>query len=223
MKYQVNEQFLSIQGEGVLAGTLSTFIRLQGCPVGCSWCDSGPLTESMPDRSNGQTRNTWGAGGVAMTVEEIMASVATKHVVITGGEPILYNLDELIGALRRNKNTIQIETSGYCDFKGSLLPDWITWSPKENLKWDAPERFKKKVSEVKWVVDSALQPETTVKVHHWMLEHAHGSPYFILMPEGCPPTEDNFTKAQAMLLGVPMMYQSKWRISDRLQYRLGVR
>lgn len=224
MNYQVNEMFVSLQGEGTLTGSLATFIRLQGCPVGCSWCDSGPLADDLKGRmTNGETRNTWGVGGTRMSAEELIDKVSTRHVIITGGEPVLYNLDALIEPLRAKGHFIQIETSGLNDLKGALLPDWITWSPKENLKWDAPPRLKKLCKEVKWVVDENLDPSTIVEQWLWMQANRSDLPFVVLMPEGCPPKLAMVTKAYALLGGVPPAIQSWWRFGDRLQYRLGVR
>jgi 7-carboxy-7-deazaguanine synthase len=180
--YQVNELFTSPQGEGFWTGRLSTFIRLQGCTVGCPWCDSGPLADLQKGRqTNGMTRNTWGKGGVRMTLSEIVGQVNTYHVVITGGEPTLYNLDPLLERLIHNYT--QIETSGQNNLKGSYEPDWLTWSPKQTLAWEAPDDLKWIVSEVKWVVDEPLQWEKVIEVWNWYQENrGNNMPWFYFMP-----------------------------------------
>lgn len=227
--YQVNEIFTSVQGEGVLTGRLATFIRLQGCTVGCSWCDSGPLADAIKDRTNGETHNTWGKGGRRMTVHEILAQVPTQHVIITGGEPTLWNLDGLIEELRRcGAILIQMETSGQNAMKGYWAVDWITWSPKQMLKWDAPYDIKFGCKEVKWVIEPALTFEHIYQTWKWMVGERgiDNVPEFVLMPEGCPPSVDNVQLAIKYLesaASIDGQAAQHWRFGDRLQYRLGVR
>lgn len=220
--YQVNEQFSSIQGEGYHTGTPSTFIRLQGCPVKCDWCDSGPLADLVEGRmTNGETRNTWGKGGQRHTLAEILSAVRTRHVVITGGEPTLWALDPLIQALWDIGCTVQLETSGYTALKGDLVPDWVTWSPKRNLAYLPDEALVPHIKEVKWVVDELL--EWDLVWSHWMTFQKRQQPIFSLMPEGSPPKPEMIAKCLEWLEYVPIKHQRDWRYSHRLQYVLGVR
>ncbi len=202
--YQVNDIFHTVQGEGVFVGTPATFIRLQGCTVGCTWCD---------------TKYTWLKGGKRMTIKEIVNEVRHPHIVITGGEPTLYNLDGLIHGLRAKKSGrfIQLETSGQNALKGIFNPNWITWSPKEALEWDAPEEIWVNANEVKWVIDEGLQLPL---VDYWwqrynMFEHL---PKFVLMPEGCPPRPEMIAKTLQWLYDRP-----QWLFGSRLQYWIGVK
>jgi len=214
--YQVNEIFYSIQGEGVLTGTPCTFIRLQGCTVGCPWCD---------------TKYTWQRGGTRMTPYEIGNQVQHSHVVITGGEPTLYNLDPLIRALWARGCYVQLETSGQQWLKGEMEPNWITLSPKATLGYDFPLRYLKRVREVKWVVDEDLKFGVVWQVWQQVMEEAIRlvvPPYFVLMPEGCPPRKEMVLKALSWLedskvAGTNMRYKGSWRYGDRIQYRIGVR
>lgn len=217
MKYGVNEFFNTIQGEGVLAGRPATFIRLQGCTIGCPWCD---------------TQYTWGAGGSVMTTEEITNAIERLPgmgllplAVITGGEPTIYNLDALfvrlrdIGQLKWSHDfRLQLETSGQNLLKGDFTPDYITWSPKRNLGFDAPGGIKYTASEVKWVVDDDLHYSTVydrmAEVHRNSARGAH----CVLMPEGCPPTQAHIDTALDWLQKSP-----KWRMCDRLQWRIGIK
>lgn len=203
MNYQVNEIFTSIQGEGLRMGVPSTFIRLQGCTVGCSWCD---------------TEYTWKKGGTSMDTGTIISQVKGRNVVITGGEPTLHNLDELIYRLRSSGRYIQLETSGQQWLKGDLLPDWITWSPKENLKWNAPEQYLTLSDEVKWVVDEALSLEKVLERWRQMLTRTP----FTFMPEGCPPRPEMVEKTLSWLQYDAGRYTGSWYYSDRLQYRISV-
>jgi organic radical activating enzyme len=116
------EQFYTLQGEGVYSGQAAYFIRLGGCDVGCSWCD---------------VKESWDAGAhPIVAVSAIVAQAlqfAGRLAVITGGEPLLYNLDELTAALQKAGFRTHIETSGAYPLSGSW--DWITVSPK---KFKAP-------------------------------------------------------------------------------------
>lgn len=226
--YQVNEFFTSVQGEGVLSGRRATFVRLQGCTVGCSWCDSGPLADLRERRSNGETRNTWGRGGQKMSVPEIVSIVESGHVIITGGEPTLYNLDPLIHALHEMDCFVQLETSGQNELKGQLQVDWLTWSPKQNLQWNAPESIMRAAKEVKWVIEHALPFKKLQETWEWYLANCSDNlPEFVLMPEGCPPTSETiglaFDYLQAGHEAFGESAMRHWRFGDRMQYRLGVR
>lgn len=142
MHYPINEIFQTIQGEGYYAGTPSIFIRLQGCPVHCKWCDTKYTWECnnqdqisyekmiMKKKSN----RTWSY----MNSKEIILIIKTKkwtakHVVITGGEPCLYDLLEITKELEKKDYKCQIETSG-TELIRCSLNTWITLSPKINQK-----------------------------------------------------------------------------------------
>ena len=117
------ETFHSLQGEGLHTGRSAFFIRLAGCNVGCSWCD---------------TKHSWPADSHPKRLVKDLAIEATAaaetgaaFVVITGGEPLHHNLDRLAAALRTTaKIPIHIETSGVDSLSGE--PDWITLSPKRH-------------------------------------------------------------------------------------------
>lgn len=112
--YGISEQFFSIQGEGKWSGTPAWFIRLQGCSVGCSWCDS---------------KNTWEFSKNKTALADIIKSIPydARHVVVTGGEPFQQDIKRLLHSLNHEGRTVQIETSGCFDVYG---PGWITVSPK---------------------------------------------------------------------------------------------
>ena len=112
------EEFYTIQGEGYHTGKAAYFIRLGGCDVGCHWCD---------------VKESWDANLHPLTsVEEIVIN-AKKHpaqtVVITGGEPLIYNLDLLTSRLKEEGIQTFIETSGAYPLSGYW--DWICLSPKK--------------------------------------------------------------------------------------------
>ena len=116
------EEFLSVQGEGANAGQVAWFIRLAGCDVGCTWCD---------------VKESWDAEiHPVKTVEELTNAAihsGAKNVVITGGEPALYNLQLLTNSLQKAGLKTWMETSGSSKITGQW--DWICLSPK---KFKAP-------------------------------------------------------------------------------------
>ena len=116
--YPVMEAFATVQGEGAHTGTPSWFIRLGGCDVGCVWCD---------------VKESWDADAHSRhSVEELVAAAADsgrKTVVVTGGEPAMYDLTPLSEALRAAGLQAHIETSGAHPLTGTW--DWVTLSPKK--------------------------------------------------------------------------------------------
>lgn len=113
----VMEHFYTLQGEGAHAGKAACFIRLGGCDVGCHWCD---VKESW----NPKLHPLMSAVHIAET-----AAQHCKTIVLTGGEPLMWNLEILTSKLKELGCTIHIETSGAYPMSGNL--DWITLSPKK--------------------------------------------------------------------------------------------
>jgi organic radical activating enzyme len=113
----IAEEFYSIQGEGYHTGKASYFIRIGGCDVGCEWCD---------------TKQAWDAGLFeAVDTDRIVGNItanSSKAVVVTGGEPLLYNLDYLCRELKKSGISTFLETSGKEKLTG--IWDWICLSPK---------------------------------------------------------------------------------------------
>lgn len=123
----VMEEFYSLQGEGFNTGTAAYFIRLGGCDIGCHWCD---------------VKESWNAEiHPIKSIDEILKGVLntkTQAVVLTGGEPTLYNLIPLTNILKKYRIKIFLETSGA--YKISGVFDWICLSPKKN-ELPLPENF----------------------------------------------------------------------------------
>ncbi|GAB4342518.1 MAG: 7-carboxy-7-deazaguanine synthase QueE [Flammeovirgaceae bacterium] len=131
------EAFYTVQGEGHYTGHAAYFIRLGGCDVGCVWCD---------------VKESWEASRHPLTeVEAIVANAqkfTARKVVITGGEPLMYDLTYLTQQLKKAGFSIHLETSGAYPISGEL--DWICFSPK---KFKKPlEEFYQKANELKVVV-----------------------------------------------------------------------
>ena len=116
------EMFYSLQGEGYHQGKAAYFIRLAGCDVGCVWCD---------------VKDSWDASKhPVLSIDEIVTSALAhpaRLAIITGGEPLLYNLDALTTALKNAGFEVNIETSGSSPMSGKW--DWVCLSPK---KFKAP-------------------------------------------------------------------------------------
>lgn len=123
MKYPVYERFYTWQGEGVHLGRAAYFIRLYGCPQACPWCDSAG-TWHRDYRPDGVTLMS--AGELAEVVRQESPDGAV--VVVTGGEPILFDLKPLTDALHALGRRVHLETSGIAPLRGAL--DWVTLSPK---------------------------------------------------------------------------------------------
>lgn len=129
--------FYSLQGEGFHQGRAAFFIRLAGCDVGCVWCD---------------VKESWDASKhPTLSIEEIVTAAKanpSRLAIVTGGEPLLYNLDPLTTALKAAGFETNIETSGSSPMSGHW--DWVCLSPK---KFKAPlEENISLASELKVVV-----------------------------------------------------------------------
>ncbi|MBL7857656.1 MAG: radical SAM protein [Cyclobacteriaceae bacterium] len=154
------EDFYTIQGEGFYQGHAAYFIRLGGCDVGCVWCD---------------VKESWDAAahpmvGVAEMARRAKAS-GTELVVVTGGEPVMYNLTELTKALKNEGLRTNIETSGVYPLTGEW--DWVCLSPKK-FKAPHPSIFEQadelKVvafhkSDLDWAVTQAENVKSTCALY----------------------------------------------------------
>ena len=137
-KYKVNDIFETIQGEAKFTGTPSWFIRMQECPVGCPWCDTKftwTLDNKTPNKMVIWTKEHENESWADLTIHDIYTVLKrgkAKHVVISGGEPCIQDLNPICNCLRDAGYTIQIETSGTYEIK---CPDdvWVTLSPKIDM------------------------------------------------------------------------------------------
>jgi len=183
LSFPVMEIFYSIQGEGFHQGKPAGFVRLAGCDVGCHWCDvkESWKTDTYP----------------LLSPAEIGAEVAeypSDMTIITGGEPVMYNLDALTDTLKRRGKKIHLETSGAYALSGNW--DWITLSPKKSkkplneyfLRADELKVIVYNRSDIKWAEELAgkvkkecklfLQPEwgNTQKIMPLILEYIGMNP-----------------------------------------------
>lgn len=145
----VMEEFYTIQGEGFHTGKPAYFIRIGGCDVGCHWCD---------------VKESWDASIHPLVEIDSVVHKAASHaktVVVTGGEPMMFNLRLLTEKLHDAGLSIHIETSGAHPYSGEF--DWVCLSPKKN----APPlpRFYEEADELKVIIHNRHDFE-------WAKEHA---------------------------------------------------
>ena len=156
----VMEAFYTIQGEGNFQGRAAYFIRLGGCDVGCIWCD---------------VKESWDAGKhtniIISEIVEQAAQYPSKLAVVTGGEPLMYNLDELTSKLKKKGITTNLETSGAYPLSGTW--DWICLSPKK-FKFPTEDNYANanelKVivfnkSDFKWAEEQRKKVSNTCKLY----------------------------------------------------------
>ena len=194
----VMELFYSIQGEGYNTGTPAFFIRLAGCDVGCSWCD---VTESWDAEKHN-----------AIQTDEILLEVinsGAKTVVITGGEPLMYDLDEICRKIKNKGIQIFLETSGAYPLSGTY--DWICVSPKK-MKEPLPELLSSaqelkiivyNKSDFEWAEQNALKVRTACVLY--------------LQPEWGRAEENT-----AMIIDY-IKRNPKWKISLQTHKYMGIR
>jgi|TARA_B100000497_G_scaffold112235_1_gene133040 7-carboxy-7-deazaguanine synthase len=130
------ESFYTIQGEGYHKGSAAFFIRLGGCDVGCHWCD---VKESWDSKTHPST-----------SINDIVSDVIKNSdtVVITGGEPLMWDMSPITKLLRENNIRTHIETSGAYKLSGDW--DWICLSPKKNK--NPINKIYSKADELKMVI-----------------------------------------------------------------------
>jgi 7-carboxy-7-deazaguanine synthase len=136
-KIPVMESFYTIQGEGFHTGRAAHFIRIAGCDVGCVWCDVKESWHVHPNQVE--------------SIENLVQDCVTNKVdfvVLTGGEPAMYDLRPLISRLKKETIYTSIETSGVYELLGDV--DWYTFSPKK-FKKPCEEAYQK-ANELKVVI-----------------------------------------------------------------------
>ncbi len=133
----IMEQFYTIQGEGFHTGKAAYFIRIGGCDVGCHWCD---------------VKESWDASKHPLIKVSDVVNEATRQpastVVITGGEPLMFNLTHLTKSLSERNIQVHVETSGAHSFSGQF--DWICLSPKKSAP--PKDEYYPKANELKMII-----------------------------------------------------------------------
>ncbi len=167
----LNEIYTSLQGEGLLVGTPSIFIRLQGCNLRCPWCDQ-PSALAFKES--------------AVSLDELLKTVEElphRHVVITGGEPFAEaSLPMLVEELLKMGKSVQIETNCTLWQEGleELAPLLhITCSPKAVASWYVHPKIRECAKELKFVVDKELSLEVLLRFEEFLRRGV-----VMLQPEG---------------------------------------
>jgi 7-carboxy-7-deazaguanine synthase len=156
---KISEIFWSAQGEGLHSGVPAIFIRLAGCSLRCSYCDS---------------RGAWSRGR-SLRLDEIAAAYPPARLVITGGEPLEQDLHDLVTALKRRRYFVAVETNGL--YFQDLPFDWWTVSPKDGAAYRVHPRLWARAGEFKLLVTPALNLSVLKKIR----EHCPAP--IILQPE----------------------------------------
>lgn len=218
--YPVNEIFQSVQGEAAFTGTPSIFVRLQGCPVGCGWCDTkhtwevDPAKEVSAAEMMAKPSDAPSFGRMtAAQIAGVLVAMPARHAVITGGEPCLYDLNPLCDALLAAGKSVQIETSGTHEIHAPAWA-WVTVSPKIGMpggllmRMDATQR----ANEIKFPVGKLSDVE---KFKDAILPVLHEGQRVWLQPLSQSP--------KATKLCIDATTEHGWRISIQTHKFLGVR
>ncbi|WP_258808492.1 7-carboxy-7-deazaguanine synthase QueE [Pseudidiomarina sp. CB1] len=221
-RYPINELFETIQGEGFYTGTPAIFLRLQGCPVGCPWCDTQHTWEkSAADKVELATllaKSSASAQWAELTAAEILAAFKqqgfqAKHVVITGGEPAMYDLRELAQVLEAAGYRLQIETSGTFALQVSAAT-WVTVSPK----LDMPGGF--------LVRPDCMKRANEIKHPVAMQKHIDALDNLLAQ---CPPADNVIIalqpisqRSRATELAIKTCIERNWRLSVQLHKYLHI-
>lgn len=192
-KYPVIEVFDSIQGEGAHSGLGATFIRLAGCNLRCEWCDTAHSFDM--DKAE------------YLTAEEILAkySFPQPMVIVTGGEPTLYDLGQLVSSLHNLSKYVSLETNGTNPVPEEWGIDWITVSPKPQSNY----KINCSANELKYIVDDQFK-----------LDYVEFDKYagrVVLQVESCKA--ESITKAYRLIMDNP---QYKLRLGVQLHKLIGV-
>lgn len=219
--YQINEIFETIQGEASFTGTPSIFVRLQGCPVGCSWCDTKQtwdaktsyvvsLEQTVEKKSDSEH---WAKADAADILALFQSrGYRAKHVVITGGEPCLFDLNPLCELLHQHGYSTQVETSGTFEIKVPAQT-WVTVSPKINMRggYEVLASAMKRANEIKHPV--AMQKHVDELEELFKATGVH--PRLVYLQ---PISQ----KAKATKLAIDTCIKKNWRLSVQVHKYLGI-
>ena len=191
------ETFKTIQGEGFHTGKVAHFIRIGGCDIGCHWCD---IKESWNSELY-----PW------VKIVDITESIdnSTEIVVISGGEPLMWNMIPLTYQLRKKNKRIHLETSGAYELSGNW--DWICLSPKKNRQ-PIPNLLKR-ANELKVVVYN----KHDLKFAEQNAKHVKKDCILFMQPEW-----SNKEKVMPLISNF-ILKNPNWRISLQTHKYLGIK
>lgn len=219
--YKINELFETIQGEGSFTGQPSIFLRLQGCPVGCSWCDTKHTWEinlnSEVSRDVVLNKKAETDEWVDLSVDDIFNIIASKnfkakHIVITGGEPCMVDLTPLCTMFELKGYSTQIETSGTFEV---LTTDkcWVTVSPKVNMRggYDILSSAMQRANEIKHPVatEQHVQDLKDLLAEHNIID----TPVYL---------QPISQKERATQLAIDTCIANNWRLSIQVHKYIGI-
>ncbi len=221
MLYPINEIFYTLQGEATFAGLPSVFVRLQGCNVGCAFCDTKYTWKSKDENVVSKEEvlaklndsEKYANFTVDSLLQEIRKYKNCRHVVFTGGEPAMFNLSEVMGILENQGYMTQIETSGTEELKVSTNT-WVTLSPKINMPG-----HKTLKSTAIYRADEIKMPigrmEDLGKLKEFLSEYNIKDKSIWLQPISC--------NKKATQICVNAALQNNWRVSVQIHKFLEIR
>lgn len=220
--YPVNELFYTIQGEATYTGYPSVFIRLQGCNVGCPWCDTKHTWDSgnaisIQDMLNKDIDSNLYAPMSAREILEVVKELGAKRVVITGGEPCMHDLEPLTTLLATSDIQAQIETSGTepirCDPR-----TWVTVSPKIGMPGQKTPLFSSvtRANEIKMPVGKM---DDLIKLQE-LLDTMFTKRGYSIPPVWLQPLSQG---KKATSLCIEAAKVNNWRVSIQTHKYIGVR
>lgn len=221
IQYKINEIFETIQGEGSFTGQPSIFIRLQGCPVGCSWCDTKhtwdiELSDEVTKETllaKSQETSQW----ATFTASDLYSLIIergykAKHIVITGGEPCMVDLTPLCSTFDNKGYSTQVETSGTFDILVSEVC-WVTVSPKINMRggYAILESAMKRANEIKHPIATEQHVDDLKAL---LAEYAIEDTPVYLQPIS--------QKSRATELAIETCIANNWRLSVQVHKYIGI-
>ena len=220
-RYKINELFETLQGEGSFTGQPSIFLRLQGCPVGCSWCDTKHTWEIHPELeinskqllSKSEETEQWSN----LSLDDIakifnQQGFKAKHIVITGGEPCMVDLTELCLYFEAQGYSCQVETSGTFEIRVSEQC-WVTVSPKVNMRGGYE------------ILASAMQRANEIK--HPVATEQHIDDLKALLTQHNVEDKQIYLqpisqKQRATELAIATCIENNWRLSVQVHKYIGI-
>lgn len=222
MNYPINEIFQTIQGEGFHTGTPAIFVRLQGCPVGCPWCDTKhtwtvndenqiPVSDLLAKNGDSEQFSQLTAAAIGQVFIE--QNYTARHVVITGGEPAMYDLSALTKQLHEAGYSIQVETSGTFAITCHEAT-WVTLSPKINMKggYDILDSCLMRANEIKHPVARERDVEALQLLLARLPEHQQPPVFLQPISQGQRATQ----------LCIDTCIAHNWRLSLQTHKYLGI-
>jgi len=214
---RVSEIFASLQGEGIHIGVPQIFIRLAGCNLRCSWCD---------------TKYAWSVGRqmtldtVVSRVKELTKETGIKEVCITGGEPLMQDITDLVYCLLPSYD-ISIETNGTIEPPASLLSAGLFWTISPKLANSGMEKYLRPVlvadlirydSQLKFVVKNAEDIRDVVKFLESVRKYNPNvvrTP-IVLQPMGSPEKDETTLRTKYLFLYQYLWHEltrtAKWKV-----------